>query len=118
MDAKSRLYGPVVCETPPSKNEGETPREPTHGRITVSPSVTEMSVGGARMMTSLLPKEVPARKVCYISIREREGGRKREREREREGERERGEGREREREREGERERDREREFLKTYDCK
>ena len=41
------------------EKEGKTPLEPTQGMLTVSPSVTERKVGGASMMTSLSPREVP-----------------------------------------------------------
>lgn len=67
MEAKSRLYGPVVAAdwiaSPSNVKLGAAPLEPTQGRLTASPSVTEMVVGGARMMISLSPRDDPSRKI-------------------------------------------------------
>lgn len=47
---------------------GEVPREPTQGRLTVSPSVTVMLMGGAKMMTSMSPSEVPDENSWHKSV--------------------------------------------------
>ena len=59
MGSKFRLYWVEVVSAPSGEKVGTAPLEPTQGTLTVSPSVTERKVGGANMMTSSIPREVP-----------------------------------------------------------
>jgi hypothetical protein len=49
----------TTAALPRRVKEGAAPPEPTQGRLTATPSVTETEVGGARMMTSPSPRDVP-----------------------------------------------------------